>query len=261
MKSIEIDEQEYEPTNKENQDENSNDEAQNKNNVPAIIVKIDKEGLLSFTNHLELAQAASIAIQTKVAPKHLRDEGREAVAAALLLCKQFRLPQKSMNQMGWVKDKLTCYGSLVTAMAERHPLYGEKKEIYIDENQEVICLANKNLNETPYAAIVMNRKKGQTHWTEYYFSMDDAAKAKLDKPKKRSGDINHDSPWIKYTKDMLMHKARARMNRAEYASALEGIDYHEDVSEALLRDVTPRGFGNNDDMDVAEELNKELELD
>jgi hypothetical protein len=202
--------------------------------VNAVVVQIDEKGLFSFRTQQELANAAAIAIKTMLAPDHLRKEGVNAVASALVLCKQYNLPQKAMNQMAYIKGKLTCFGSLVTALAERHPMYGEKKEFFVTEEFDEICFKNKNLRAVPWAAIVQIRKKGQEHWTEYFFSIDDARQAGL-----LTSTTKPDSGWIKYFKDLIMHKARSRGLRAEYASALEGIDYHEDIIETLI-DVTPR---------------------
>lgn len=223
---------------------------------PAPVVSVDEKGLWAFTNHIELRAAASMMVQTKYAPQHLRNEGPEAVAAAMLFCKQYGLPQKCMNQLAFIKGKLSAYGSLVTALAERHPEYGQKREFYIDENCEEICVKNKNLKAPIWAAVVQVKKKGYQQWNEYVFSMDDASQAGLDKPTKRSGEINSDSPWIKYTKDMLMHKARKRALNAEYASAIEGVEYYEDIRE--VKDVTPKAIDNSLANSVNEIIDDEI---
>jgi len=126
---------------------------------PAVLARISEKGLFEFTNQEELGVAARMMIQIKQAPDHLSKEGAKAVAAAMLLCKQYSLPQKAMNQMAFIKGKLTCYGSLVTALAERHPNYGEKREFFVDENIEEISVKNKNLKNEVYAAVVQIRKK------------------------------------------------------------------------------------------------------
>lgn len=205
--------------------------------IKAVAIRITERGLFDFKDHIELGNAASMMIKIKEAPDHLAKEGREAVAAALLFCKQFNLPQKAMNQMAFIKGKLSAFGSLVTAIAEKHPLYGSKREFFVDENCDEICVSNKNLKANVFAAVVQIRKKNDEHWTEYTFSVEDAARAELLEPTRRDGTIILDSPWIKYRKDMLMHKARKRALQSEYASALEGIDYYEDARD--IRDVTP----------------------
>ena len=213
-------------------------------NKTPIFVKVDKDGSLAFTNHIELRHCASILYKTSAAPKNLREAGIEAIASALLLCKQFNLPQKAIAQMAYVNGSLTCYGSLVTALAEKHPNYGEKKEFFVDSKCEVICLKNKNLFNPVFAAVVQIKRKDSSDFTEYFFSMDDAKKSGL-----LSSSTKATSPWLKYTKDMLMHKARARALRSEYASALEGIYYHEDYKESLVRDVSNN---KNTDLDILE---------
>ena len=192
-----------------------------------IVVPVTKTGDLEFHDHIGVAQAASIVMRTRLAPPSLIKEGKEAVMAALLACKQFNLPQKSMNQMAFIKDRITFYGYLVQGIAERHPEYGEKREYFLDENQDIICVQNKNLQMPAWAAIVEIRKKGSTIWNQYFFTADDAEKANLYK----------NSVWKSYPRDMLMHKARKRALSAEYASVLEGVDYHEDVREAI--DIMP----------------------
>lgn len=199
-----------------------------------IVVVPVVEGQLMFDSHLALANAAAIAIQTKLAPPGLIKEGKAAVMAALLACKQFNLPQKSMNQMAYVKDRLTFYGYLVQGIAEKHPNYGEKREYLLDGDQEMICVQNKNLDKPVWAAVVEIRHKDSQIWNQYFFTKDEAEKANLFK----------NSVWTSYTKDMLLHKVRKRALSAEYASALEGIDYHEDVVEALSVSPTRGSDGN-----------------
>lgn len=197
-----------------------------------VIANIDDHGLLVFKDHKELGVAASIAIQTGIAPDHLKKEGREAVAAALMFCKQFNLPQKAMNQMAFVKGKIVCFGSLVTALAERHPLYGERRTFFIDAEFTEICVKNKNLKAEVWAAVVQIKKKGSTVWNEYFFSIEDAGKANL-----LTNQTKVDSGWVKYLKDMLYHKANKRGLQDNYASAIEGVEYYEDLKEII--DVTP----------------------
>jgi len=215
------------------------------------LVKVDDKGIFTFTNQIELADAATMMIRTQLAPKHLRDEGKEAVAAALILCKQFNLPQKSMGQMAFIKGKITCFGSLVTALAERHPRYGDKKEFCVAADGKKISSDNENLSAPVWAYVVQIRKKDSDVWNEYFFSVDDAKAAGL------SSDT-----WNKYKRDMLGHKARSRAFRAEYASALEGIDYHEDVLEAFtMKDVTPKSDRVKAIEDLAQEQGSTDETD
>jgi len=159
--------------------------------------------------------------------------------AALLLCRQFNLPQKSMSQMCFINGRLTCYGSLVMALAERHPQFGSKREFFVNQDFKEISVKNQNLKDVPWAAVIRIKKKDADFWNEYFFSVDDAELAGLVHEKLRT-----DAPWLKYVKDMLKHKTRKRALDAEYASALEGIEYEEDIREII--DVTPKRGMEND---------------
>ncbi len=207
---------------------------------PATIIPIGDDGHLTFSNAVELRNAASIALQTRLVPDNLKKEGIEAIAAAMMVCKQYNLPQKAMNQMAFIKGRITCYGSLVTALAERHPAYGEKREFFLDKEQNRICSENKNLNAEMWAAVVQIKKKGADDWNEYFFTMEDAKKAGI-----------IENVWKTYPKDMAMHKARKRALNAEYASSIEGIEYHEDLREVYettnAADEINRTFGEKSD--------------
>lgn len=214
----------------------------------SVLVPITTSGAMTFTNQIELGHAATMLIQMNLAPNHLKSEGKTAVMSALIMCRQFNLPDTAMNEMAYVKGKLTCFGSLVTALAERHPEYGEKEEFFIDENCERISVANKNLKAMPWASVIRIRKKGSTVWNEYFFSLDDAHQAGL-----LTENTKRDSGWVKYTKDLLMHKTKSRAFKANYASALNGVNYHEDVVEVISKEREVK--------DIASELSDAIKGD
>lgn len=201
----------------------------------AAVVEFNKDAAMQFTNHMELSTNAKMMIQLNLAPDHLKKDGFTAVAAAMIMCRQFNLPDTAMNEMAFVKGKLTTFGSLVTALAERHPDYGEMESFFVDKDCNKICSDNKNLNAAPWSHVRKVKKKNGTVWNEYTFSVEDAFQAGLLTEK-----TSKDSGWFKYTKDMLSHKTKARAYRENYASALHGVQYHEDIVEALYkeRDVT-----------------------
>ncbi len=203
------------------------------------MISISDKGLFEFKNQQELANAARFAMTIASTPDHLKKNGLEAVMAAMIFVKQRGLPQSAMNQCAFIKGKLSQFGSLVTALAERHHEYGERKDFFVDENCEEICVRNKNLKAKVFAAVVQVKKKGATVWSEYFFSTDDALVAGLMNDK-----TSKDSSWGKYLRDMLFHKANSRAMRANYASALEGVNYHEDMMEVWeTKDVTTSGVG------------------
>lgn len=191
----------------------------------ATLIPIKSDGALDFTDQMQLGSAAALAISLKLAPDHLTKEGRPAVMAAMICCKQYNLPATAMNEMGYVKGKLTFFGSLMSALAERHPEYGEKEEFFIDIAGDKICAENKNLaSAQPWACVMRVKKKNSTVWNEYSFSVNDAEQAGL-----LTKTTKPDSGWMKYTKDLLYHKAKNRALKANYSSALNGAQYHEDI--------------------------------
>jgi hypothetical protein len=112
-------------------------------------------------------------------------------------------------------------------MAERHPEFGEKEEYFITKEGDRICSENKNLAVgEPWAHVMRVKKKGATVWNEYFFSVDDAFQAGL-----LTENTKKDSGWVKYTKDLLYHKNKSRALKSNYASALNGINYYEDLKE------------------------------
>ena len=219
-----------------------------------VVIRVGDSGNFEFDNQIELSRAAQLAIDLSLVPQKLIDAGgKKAAAAALVMCKQFGLPMKAMNEMGWIEGNLTVYGSLYWALCERHPEYGEHEMFWLDKDQNRICSDNKNLNAEVWAAVIKVKKKGATIWNEYFFTLDEAKTAELYPPmknewvnKQKTGKKieNTNSPWWKYIKDMLMHKVKKRMGDANYSSALNGVIYHEDALEHLTggddpKDVTP----------------------
>lgn len=211
--------------------------AENSSNV---IVKIDESGNYVFNSQLDLGRAALLCMQKAIAPPDLIAKGQTAVAAALVMCKQFNLPQQAMNEMAFVNGRIQVHSKLYTALAQRHPLYGEDEIFEITEKQERRCVDNKNLHEPTWGVVIRVRKKGSNFLNEYVFTMDDAERAGLLDPRKRDGSKNNDSAWLKYTRDMLYHKCKFRAYGREYASSLEGIEMFEDRYEPTTRDVTPK---------------------
>jgi hypothetical protein len=200
-----------------------------------VIVNIGEQGALNFKDQTELGSAARLMIKMNMAPTHLREQGLEAVMSALLFVKQFNLPVSAMNELGYVKGKLTAFGSLFTALAERHEQYGEKEEFFITREGERISADNKNLaTAIPWAHVMRIKRKDSQVWNEYFFSVDDAEKAGL-----LTKNTKPDAGWVKYTKDLLYHKTKARGLKSNYASALNGLEYHEDLMMGNEKDVTP----------------------
>lgn len=193
-----------------------------------VVVKIDRSGVMDFKNQIELGTAAKFLMQIKLAPKHL--ETVEQVMSAMTLCRQYRLPASALNEIAVIKGKVGVFGHLMTALAQRHPDYGDMKVQYVDEKQDLICLKNKNLNAPVWACVISIKKKSAEDWNEYFFTKEEAKTAGL------LGNTTYD----KYLKTMLYHRAKANALLTEYASALKGIESAENlIYDNEAREVNP----------------------
>jgi hypothetical protein len=194
------------------------------------IIEVQKE-LTKTTNELTLSENGEVEAQniaqlsTAVAayrkagliPKHL-DTNAMAIGA-IMFCKQIGVPPLiGIGQVACIHGKFSAYGSLFTALAQKDPDFGFDEIFYLDENQEVICAKNKNLNNPSWACIVRTQKKGSPFINEFSFTMNEA---------KEAGIIRN--VWKTYPRSMLFWKAMARAYRATYPAALNGIMMAEDL--------------------------------
>lgn len=182
-----------------------------------VLVGISEGGAFEFRNQTELSASAKFAIAAKIAPEHLRKEGPEAVAAALVFCKQHNLPLSAMGKMAYIRGKVQVFGTLYMALAQRHKDFGEMRIFFVDKDHKEICFANKNLDSDVWACVISARKKKDTLWSEFFFTRKEAETAGLFK----------NAVYKSYLKDMLYHRTKQRMVDAFYASAVEGIEYYE----------------------------------
>ena len=123
------------------QSNNSNQEQENvkqiKPNQAPTIVKFDSNGMLEFSNNLELRNCAVYAnLFLPNIPTSIKKEGIEAVMAALVFCKQHQLKWDAINHLMYVRGKILPYGKLYTALAQRHPNFGQIRVFVLDEKQE-----------------------------------------------------------------------------------------------------------------------------
>lgn len=193
-----------------------------------VAIRFKDDGLVQFEDHKELLNAALMMVTLKIAPDHLKT--RDEVAMAMIFCQQRNLPYSSMNEIGVVKGKPGAFGSLVTALAQRDPAYGETIVQYVNKEMNPITLKNKNLSDDVYACVIQIKKKNSEIWNEYFFTVDEAKKAGL----------MGSNTYQKYLKDMLFHRAKFRAFKTEYAAALNGVESYEILKqEADVKDVSP----------------------
>lgn len=203
--------------------------------TPQIIdLVIQENGDYDISNKDRLYRAAQAYIQQGFAPPDLAKQGPAAVSAALLMCKQFGLPQKSISQMAFINGRLTVYGTLYTALAQRDPDWREPNIFYLNKEGKEISIKNGNALDESYACVIQVPKKDGKSFNEYIYSLKDAEKAGLWSENRQS-----QTPWYKYTKDMLYHKCKARAYSREYARTLEGVYMKEDLEDisSTVRDI------------------------
>lgn len=194
-----------------------------------MTVVFDEKANLEFKNNEELSLAVTYMAANKMIPDHLKKEGMAACIAAVTSCKQFSLPFSAMNEMAYIRGKITFFSSLITALAERDPDYGDLKVFYIDKENNEISFANKNLNAEVYACVVQIKKRNSSVWNEFYFTMDEAINAGL----------TSNNTYKKYPKDMLFHRAKKRAFDTCYANAMKGVySYELEKEYTEIKDVT-----------------------
>jgi hypothetical protein len=172
--------------------------------------------------------------------------------------------QLCLNNIASIHGQMTIFGELPGALAEQTKEVEEKEVYCIDDKFEKICVEKKNLDAPPYAGVCKIKRKGRA-LKEFTYTLEEARKAgqypamKTEwKDNKRTGKQieNPDSPWMKFTKVMLMRKAMNLAVKFEFADAMVGVPIAEyDFDQAPdLRDVT--NSAGDDGENTAAELTK-----
>lgn len=167
--------------------------------------------------------------------------------------------QLALNNIANIKGQLSIYGELPGTLAERTGEVAEKYIKIYDREYREICLENKNLDSPLWAAVCFIQRKGREP-QEFPYTMDDAEKAGQYPARRRDGSLNEDSPWMKFTRVMLMRKAMAMGIKFLFPEAMCGVpiaEYDFDSAPDLdgMKNVTPS-------QDDVEDLTKKIdELD
>lgn len=164
--------------------------------------------------------------------------------------------QLALANIAEIHGTMSIWGELPCALAEMTKDVQERDTYVIDSQMRRICIENANLDMPAYAGVCDIQRNGRK-MKQYTFTLEEARAAGLYPAKKRDGSPNPDSPWEKYTKIMLMRKARTLALKMEFPDALQAIpvaeyDFDELPDKLPIRDVTP---GRSE---KAENLNKDL---
>jgi hypothetical protein len=212
--------------------------------VPEVIVVDQKSQALVARDQSELVRMIRMFMKGQAFPKSLDSEAK--IIAAWQLGASLNVPPiRAIQNIAFVNGVMSIWGELPKALAEATGELKQFEVLMIDEKQDVICLKNKNLNATPWAAVVHIQREGR-NLNEYVFTLDDADKAGL---------LNKKGPWQEYRSIMLARRAIAKGIKFEFPDALMGVkiaEYDLDVAPDL-KDVTPSA---GERLSRAEELNK-----
>ena len=167
--------------------------------------------------------------------------------------------QLCLNNIADIKGQMTIFGELPGALAEQTKEVEEKEVYCLDKDFKKICIENQNLDANPYAGVCLIKRKHRAK-KEFTYTINEAIHAgqypatKYDKGSRQQVP-NPDSPWMKFTKVMLMRKAMSLAVKFEFADALVGVpvaEYDFDSAPDLVKDVTP----NYDKIEQARDLNR-----
>jgi hypothetical protein len=222
-----------------------------------------EEGGLKPTNANQLMTVIKNVSDGKGFPECFKTQAEQIAAYNLAHSLMGGQWQLALNHMAFVKGKLTIYGELPGALAHRTGQVENWKLFAIDKDHKEICVENKNLDSNPYAGVLRVKRKGQEQ-CEYTYTINEAQVAgqypatKWDK-QTREQVPNPDSPWMKFTKIMLMRKAQSLGVKFQFPEALVGVpiaeyDFDEAPDLVPVKDVTPvnragelnNRFGGND---------------
>jgi hypothetical protein len=193
-----------------------------------------REGQVEPANNTELKAFISVIAKGGGFPACFDSQEKQIASynlARALMGDQWQL---ALNHMYYIKGKLSIFGELPRAIAEKTKEVQECEVYTLDKDYRRISIENKNLNEAPFAGVCQIQRKGRLK-KEFAYTLDQARNAGQYPPSSK------DSAWHKYLTVMLMRKAQAMAIKFEFPDALLGVEiaeYDHDVAPDLV-DVTP----------------------
>lgn len=219
----------------------SNEEAKTEVKIPTMItVDMGSQKMVAKDNS-ELVRLIRTFMKGMAFPKSLDNE--EKILSAWQLAASLNVPPiRGIQNIAFVNGTMTLWGELPLALARATGELSKFQVCMVDKDQVPISLANKNLNQEPWGAVVSIERKSQGV-NEYTYTMKDAERAGLDKKP---------GPWRDHRPIMLLRRAIAKAVKFEFADALMGApvaEYDFDTGPDL-KDVTPSS-------DLAKQINEE----
>lgn len=231
--------------------ESNESEVEHKKATDVKSIGIDDRGLVVAKDNSELLRYCGAVITSGMVPD--RFDNPLKLFGALMFVRALGLPDISIRQVANIKGTPSLFGDLPLALVQKSKELTKFKEQWFDEHYNVISFENKNLLIAPYGAVCFIQR-GQDEMQSFSFTMDDAKQAGLYPAKRRDGTLNTDSPWEKYTSQMLRYKARSLALKSKFADCISGASIAESDFDMFFGDE-PKDVTQTD---KASELLKEL---
>jgi len=193
--------------------------SEEKKPVGALVNVID--GDMVAENPEGVLKVAQMHLRSGMLPKHYNTI--EKVITASTWARELGLkPLSALRQIAVINGSPSLYGDLPLALVKKSPAFDWIREYFIDEDCEEICVKNKNVKATAFGAVCVTKRKGEPHEHETFFTMDDKKTAGLNGP-----------TWAKFTKDMLLYRARSRNLKSSFPECLNGANIAEYDNAAM----------------------------
>ena len=188
----------------------------------ALVGVID--GDMVAENPEGVLKIAGVHLRSGMLPRHYNTI--EKIVTASTWASELGLkPITAMRQIAVINGSPSLYGDLPLALVKKSPAFDWIREYFVDAKCEEICVQNKNLSAAVYGAVCVTKRKGEPHSHETFFTLDDKKLAGL------SGNT-----WSKFTKDMLLYRARTRNLKSSFPECLNGANIAE-YDNAVLPEV------------------------
>lgn len=232
------------------------------------VIALHDDMSLAPANHSELKSVIMAIDKGGGFPTRFKTFEQKIAAANLATSLMGKKWQLAINNIANIQGSLSIYGELPGAIAEQTKEIESKRVYCIDEEYKEICTKNKNLNSPPFAGVCEIKRKGRPA-NEFTYTLDEAKAAGqypaykaeyVDNRKTGRMIENPDSPWMKFTKIMLMRKAMNMGVKFEFPDAIVGTpiaEYDFGIAPDLdptIKDVTPAGG-------IASQMNAEFGAD
>ena len=188
----------------------------------AVAVQANENGLLVGRTLDEQWRLAVAYTKSGILP--IQYNTPEKVLTAMQFCIELGLrPLSAMRQIAVINGVPSMYGDLPLGVVRGSGKLESIDEYFVDESGLRICPENKNIQDFPYGAVCVTKRKDVGTVTTF-FSVDDAKAAGLWGKK----------VWAVYPKRMLQMRARSQNLKDNFPEVLNGVaiaEYDFNVSK------------------------------